>query len=84
MTDASPGPGYWKASDGKWYPPKWEYKSILKYDNNTSVALQWVEERADQLGQQGWEMVNHTQQGMPSQGGFTHAVTAFFRRRIIQ
>src|SRR5688572_19051181 len=21
MTDASPGPGWWRASDGQWYPP---------------------------------------------------------------
>jgi hypothetical protein len=32
MTDASPGPGYWMASDGKWYPPMWEYKWISNYD----------------------------------------------------
>jgi hypothetical protein len=83
MTDASPGPGYWMASDGKWYPPMWEYKWISNYDPDSTALMRWAGERSAQLGQQGWEMVSHTQQGMPAQGGFTHLVTVFFKRRIL-
>jgi hypothetical protein len=82
MTSESPGPGYWMASDGKWYPPKWEYTSIRWFSRDASAVMSWAEERADQLGKQGWEMVSHTSQGMPAQGGFGTEVTAFFKRRI--
>jgi shikimate 5-dehydrogenase len=47
-----------------------------------TALMRWAAERSTQLGQQGWEMVSHTQQGMPAQGGFTHLVTVFFKRRI--
>jgi hypothetical protein len=82
MTDTSPGPGYWLASDGKWYPPNYEYTWVKYFDRDTHVAMQYVLDRANQLGQQGWEMVSHTSQGMPAQGGFSTEVTAFFKRRI--
>lgn len=57
----SPGPGWWLASDGKWYPQRWQYFWI-----NTSEypypqgAVKEVVEVADTLGAQGWEMLNYT------------------------
>jgi hypothetical protein len=72
------------ASDGKWYPPMWEYNWTTSFHRQTGEAIRAVGDRADELGKQGWEMVSHTVQGMPAQGGFSTEVTAFFRRRIIQ
>jgi hypothetical protein len=49
------------ASDGNWYPQKWEYQAI-----NTAIfaqthdAVKQAMEFADNLGVQGWEMVNYT------------------------
>jgi hypothetical protein len=84
MTDASPGPGYWMASDGKWYPPEWEYCWFTRVEVQLGDAMTAAQERASQLGQQGWEMVNHTVQGTPGSRSFHFNVSAFFKRRVVR
>jgi hypothetical protein len=84
MTDASPGPGYWMASDGKWYPPQWEHTWFTRTEVELGKAMTQAGDRADELGKQGWELVNYTAQGTPGSPSFHWVVTAFFRRRIIQ
>jgi hypothetical protein len=83
MTNPSPGPGYWLASDGKWYPPRWEYIGCVEKDSYVETAMGRLNHAASALGQQGWEMVSHTVQGYPSNPTFTFVVTAFFRRTVV-
>jgi hypothetical protein len=61
MNTPSPGPGWSLASDGNWYPQRWEYYSQMwpcPWDGNLADTLGVVEDKASELGQQGWEMVN--------------------------
>ncbi|MGO9924819.1 MAG: hypothetical protein ACLPLP_01410 [Mycobacterium sp.] len=61
MNNPSPGPGWWIASDGIWYPQKWEYTWFTSGEFDTPQgAVAKVVELADQIGQQGWEMLNYT------------------------
>jgi hypothetical protein len=86
MTDASPGPGCWLASDGKWYPPQWEYHWSMTYDRQLEKAMAMMKEEAAKLGLQGWEMVNYATQGtaysFPQQ--MFWEVTCFYKRLIIR
>jgi hypothetical protein len=71
MSTPSPGPGWWLASDGNWYPQRWEYFSQLlgcPWDGDLSNTLGQVEDSASELGQDGWEMVNFTVVPLYSQG----------------
>jgi hypothetical protein len=58
------------ASDGNWYPQKWEYTFVYHAGPD---QLENMKLEADALGQQGWEMVN-----------FTHdtGATAAFKRPL--
>ncbi len=61
MNAPSPGPGWWLASDGKWYPQRWEYLSklwVCPWGGDVSDTLAVVEDKASEMGQNGWEMVN--------------------------
>lgn len=57
MTEFTPGPGWWKASDGEWYPPRWEYRtidgSLLMKSGRSSFASE-----LDEAGAAGWELVS--------------------------
>jgi hypothetical protein len=66
-SDASSGPNWWLASDGRWYPPRWEYHYFAtsnRVDLN-SLTVQALQQAA-LLGQQGWEVVNFTVQSHAS------------------
>jgi hypothetical protein len=56
MDNPSPGPGWWLASDDKWYPQQWEYTWVYASGKN---ALNDLMHKADELGIKGWEMVSH-------------------------
>jgi hypothetical protein len=59
MSTPSPGPGWWLASDGKWYPQRWEYKSATVWNySSVEEATEAVQKFANDLGQEGWEMVS--------------------------
>ena len=70
MSKPSPGPGWWLASDGNWYPQKWEF--TFEYHAGGD-SLEKMELAADSLGQQGWEMVNMT---------YHTGATAVFKRPL--
>ena len=50
------------ASDGKWYPPRWEYTWLRTWckGDDPGKAMMEAGEKADVLGAKGWEMVNFT------------------------
>jgi len=63
MSEASSGPNWWLAWDGKWYPPRWAYHYVTTsggadLDGLMGQALR----QAALLGQQGWEALNFTVQ----------------------
>lgn len=65
----SPGPGWWQASDGKWYPQQWEYTWLTSGAYKfLKEAVEYVTQQAAAYGIQGWEMVNYTVEYHGSQG----------------
>lgn len=59
MTEPSPGPGWWIASDGQWYPPKWDYHHhATATGRSVDSAFQEAMPTLASLGEQGWEVVN--------------------------
>ena len=72
------------ASDGKWYPPRWEHTYHWHYDADLDKAMAAAMRGADRLGTQGWELVSHTAQWTPVQGqaGGGTTVTCFFKRLL--
>ncbi len=72
------------ASDGKWYPPQWEYNWVTTHHENSGTAVQMLGQKADEIGLRGWEMVSYTLQGMPSTPRFAFTASAMFKRRKIE
>jgi hypothetical protein len=66
------------ASDGKWYPQKWEY--TLRTDHAAKTEELWRE--ANALGQDGWELVNALTYG--GGGGQGQAGTTLWFKRPIR
>ncbi|WP_196770965.1 hypothetical protein [Mycobacterium colombiense] len=62
MSTPAPGPGWWPASDGKWYPQRRESTFI----SHTHESLEAVLDEANRLtttyGEQGWEIVGSSVQ----------------------
>lgn len=59
MAEQERGPGWWKASDDRWYPPRWEYRLVtltLLFKGGQSAA----DKELAELGSQGWEAVGIT------------------------
>jgi hypothetical protein len=42
MSDAPMGPGWWQASDGKWYPPYQNQNPIPNQKKTVNGSLPWV------------------------------------------
>ncbi len=65
----SPGPGWWQASDGNWYPQQWEYTWLTSGAYKLpKEAVEYVTQQAAAYGVQGWEMVNYTVEYHSSEG----------------
>lgn len=64
MAEITPGPGWWKAADDEWYPPRWEYRwvqgRLFKPDSKSDPAKRDrdIERMLASLGSQGWEAVS--------------------------
>jgi Domain of unknown function (DUF4177) len=86
-----PSYGWWRASDGKWYWPRWEYQvlNLSLSDHWTAKAMQRELDnflsRLSAMGQAGWELV--TYQAVPVTGSTnvvnSYAYLAIFKRPII-
>ena len=74
----SPGPGWWMASDGNWYPQQWEYACCSEDGRN---AMNHLLEHAARLGLEGWEMVGISTVQRTATAEL-HAVYAYFKRPI--
>lgn len=54
----SPGSGWWVASDGQWYPQKWEHYLFHSGEGDLQTAMDQTLGAFGNLGSQGWELVN--------------------------
>ncbi|HEY0227551.1 MAG TPA: hypothetical protein VGC05_14405 [Mycobacterium sp.] len=58
MSTPSPGQGWWLASDGQWYPPRWETKFFHCTDEALESVIDEASRQTKTFGEQGWEIVN--------------------------
>jgi hypothetical protein len=87
----APGPGWWLASDGRWYPPRWEYRWFRANagmrgikDPDPNQAFQSAIEQAAALGHEGWELVNVTVTAVQQGSRVTHDwVVVGWMKRIV-
>ncbi len=62
MNTPSPGPGWWLASDEKWYPQRWENHFIYNTNESLEALLAEVSGLTKTYGEQGWELVGSSVQ----------------------
>jgi hypothetical protein len=72
------------ASDGNWYPQRWEYHSINTGGSPyTEDAAKALAQAAAKLGQLGWEMLNYTMHHYNRRSTLTEwFATAVFKRPL--
>ena len=51
--------GWWKATDGNWYPPRWEYRWAKGW-LNPKGGHEPIDTVLGELGAQGWEAVSYS------------------------
>src|SRR6185437_6381076 len=68
MNNPSPGLGWWLASDGKWYPQKWEYDAFRWSDQDQHALITKLRDWLDEKGQLGWELVSASMVTLPARG----------------
>ena len=59
---SSPGPGWWLAPDGKWYPQRWETTFTYSTDESLEAVLAEASRLTHEYGLQGWEIVGSSVQ----------------------
>lgn len=79
VSDQSQGPGWWQATDGKWYPPRWEYDLAHGY-MQAKPHLEDIYDVISAMGRQGWEAVGIV--GDSRAGTGTH-VTVLMKRPLL-
>ncbi|OBB82462.1 hypothetical protein A5760_12670 [Mycobacterium colombiense] len=62
MSTPAPGPGWWLASDGKWYPQRWESTFISHTHELLEAVLDEANRMTTTYGEQGWEIVGSSVQ----------------------
>jgi hypothetical protein len=62
LSTPSPGPGWWLASDGKWYPQRWESTFIYNTNESLQAVIDEANRRTNAYGEQGWEIVSSSVQ----------------------
>jgi hypothetical protein len=62
MSTPSPGPGWWLASDGNWYPQRWESTFIYQTHESLQAAVDEATRLTTSYGEQGWEIVGSSVQ----------------------
>ena len=62
MSTTSPGPSWWLASDGEWYPQRWENHFIYNKNESLQALIDEVSSLTKTYGEQGWELVSSSLQ----------------------
>lgn len=50
--EITPGPGWWKAADNEWYPPRWEYMWVRGFIDPTKKHQEDIKTELDEYGSQ--------------------------------
>lgn len=77
MGDRELRPGWWQATDGEWYPPRWEYRWAVGH-LHAKPHLEDIETVVSELGLQGWEAVDMVR----SQITTSNEVTVLMKRPV--
>lgn len=56
-TEIQTGGGWWKATDGEWYPPRWEYR-IIESSRTFKFGQQAFVDELAAAGLEGWEVTS--------------------------
>lgn len=70
MSIPSPGPGWWLASDGNWYPQRWESLFISHTDESLQAVIEEATRLTNAYGERGWEIVGSSVQRVQVSHGF--------------
>jgi len=70
VSTPSPWPGWWLASDGQWYPQRWENHFIYNTNESLEELITEVSALTKAHGEHGWELVNSTVQRVQVTHGF--------------
>jgi hypothetical protein len=62
VSTASPGPGWWPAADGKWYPQRWETTFTYCAHESLQAVIEEAGRQTQAYGQQGWATVGSSVQ----------------------
>jgi hypothetical protein len=62
MSTPSPGPGWWLASDGNWYPQRWETTFVHYTNESLPAVIDEASRQSKAYGEQGWEIVGSSVQ----------------------
>jgi hypothetical protein len=62
MSTLSLGPGWRPASDGKWYPQRWETTFTYCTNESLQAVIEEARRQTQAHGQQGWEIVGSSVQ----------------------
>jgi hypothetical protein len=66
----SPGPGWWLASDGQWYPQRWETTFVYYTNESLEAVIDEASRLTKEYGEQGWEIVGSSVQRAQVTHGF--------------
>ena len=66
----SPGPGWWLASDGQWYPQRWETTFVYYTNESLEAVIDEASRLTKEYGEQGWEIVGSAVQRAQVTHGF--------------
>jgi hypothetical protein len=58
MTNTSPAPAGWLASDGSWHPQRWESAFIYHTDEHLQTVIDEISRQTKALGEEGWEVMS--------------------------
>jgi hypothetical protein len=70
------------ASDGEWYPQKWEYDGFRWWDKSLNKLADTMVKHLAGRGQQGWELVSSSMIAVPASGGVDYTVFGFLKRPL--
>jgi hypothetical protein len=62
VSTSSPGPGWWQASDGKWYPQRWESTFTYSTHESLQAVIDEASRQTQAYGLEGWEIVGSSVQ----------------------
>jgi hypothetical protein len=69
LSEQPQGPGWWQATDGRWYPPQQQYGHQQYPQQQYPPTQQYQQQYQQQYAQQQWQQSSGQQQQRPRSGG---------------